>query len=153
MKKILFINLFIGCAIFSSGQGGNRQYDSLIKRIVERSIISDGCAGCVDTGVALLKIIKTDNIVMKSIYASSVKYDYANDSNLLKRLNERGRNYIQEEYTVIVPIYFYYSDKKPSTNMMKTMEDKLKEIALTTHVMEPVIIITYETQRKMESGR
>ena len=147
------MSVFIGLAIFVKGQGGNRQYDSLIKRVVERSIIYDDCTGCPDTGVALLKIIKTDSIAMKSLYASNVRYDYANDFNLLKRLNERGRNYIREEYTVVVPLYFYYADKIPSASLMKTIEDKLKKIALTTHVMEPVIIIRFETQRKMESGR
>src|SRR5436190_8658101 len=138
MKKILLIIAFIGYRIIVNSQESNRQYDSLIKRVMERSIINDGCTGCPDTGVALLMIVKTDSIRMKSVYSSNTKYDYANDSNLLKRLNERSRNYIREGYIVVVPLYFYYADKKPSANMMKSVEDKLKKIELTTHVMEPV---------------
>jgi hypothetical protein len=68
-------------------------------------------------------------------------------------LNERGRNYIRGEYTVVVPLYFHYGDKSPSDEMMKAVEDKLKKIELTTHVMKPVVIVTYPPARKMEASR
>jgi hypothetical protein len=153
MKKILLISVFVGYTIIGNSQEGNRQYDSLITRVMVRSIINDGCTGCPDTGIALLMIVKTDSIRMKSVYSSNTKYDYANDSNLLKRLNERGRNYIRGEYTVVVPLYFHYGDKSPSDEMMKAVEDKLKKIELTTHVMKPVVIVTYPPARKMEASR
>jgi hypothetical protein len=153
MKKILFIPAFIGYAIYVTGQEGNRQYDSLITRIVMRSIINDGYGGSPNTGATLLRIVKTDSIRMKSMYSSDSKYDYANDPNLLKRLNESGRNYIRGEYTVIVPIYFHYGDKIPSEEITKAIEDRLKELKLTTHVMKPVVIVTYPAARKTEASR
>jgi len=153
MKKILLISVFVGHTIIGNSQEGNHQYDSLITRVMVRSIINDGCTGCPDTGIALLRIVKTDSIRMKSVYSSNSKYDYGNDSNLLKRLNERGRNYIRGEYTVVVPLYFHYGDKSPSGEMMKVVEDKLKKIELTTHIMKPVVIVTYPAATKMETRR
>jgi hypothetical protein len=37
--------------------------------------------------------------------------------------------------------------------MMKAVEDKLKKIELTTHVMKPVVIVTYPAARKTEASR
>ena len=151
MIKITLLSIFCFSIIFfAQGQEVNRKYDSLIARLIERNMHYDVCDTCPQTGVCVIKVLKTDSIYVRLLYASSESFDLSQDRNLVQRLNKTGLNYIRENYSVIVPVYFYYNNQMPADELLTDVELKIIDWKLKRHknVMKPIVYITYSVQRK-----
>jgi len=154
VKKIFLSAIAFFCVLFVAGQQANHQYDSLIRRVIERSIEPYTCENCPQTGICVIEVSKTDSITIRILYASDGRIEPNEQVRLVKRLNEKCNNFLKEHYSVIVPVYFYYvgdNTDKPSDELMASVDSKLKLWKQTNNVSKPVILIDYGVQRKKQT--
>jgi hypothetical protein len=104
------------------------------------------------SGFAILSVAKnSDSIILKSLYSSYFKFNFANDVRLIAILNRYYKERIPHNYAVIIPIYFnYYYDglieyPKRAKEIFETMLEELKK--QKEPVLEAIYITSYPTQR------
>lgn len=152
MSKKLFLSSIASFFIlYVSGQQANHKYDSLIRRVIERSIEPYTCDDCPQAGISVIEVSKTDSMTIRILYASDGRIEPNEQIRLVKRLNEKCNNFLKEHYSVIVPVYFYYQGDKPSDELMTSVDSKLKLWKETKNVALPVILIDYGVQRKKQT--
>jgi len=150
IKKTLFSICCLTIISFAYGQRANRQYDSLIKRVIERNVANARCDSCPRTGVCVIKVEKTDSVRIGLLYASSETFDVTRNKTFLISMNRYCRDYIKEKYAVIVPLYFYFNDDSPADELLTDVELRIIDWKLKRHknVTEPILFNTFEQRRK-----
>lgn len=148
MLKLFVLSFLLNLSCVASGQTANRQYDSVISKVIERNTRNPECLDCDHTGICLLEITKKDTVVnIRTLYASSKLYDFGNDPHLLKKLKEKCKESIKGDYKVIVPMKFYFDEQEPSGKSVQKLQKKIKKLKHKRHVMETVYLTTYAASK------
>lgn len=156
IKRIFLSILCLTIIFFAYGQKANYQYDSAIRKIIQRNIVQPDFDTCCPTGIAVIEISRKDSVTIRSLFASDSSYDLRPDKrygkNLVGVFNKYYTNTFKKPYKVIVPLYYYMNDSEPSDELVRLVEEKVKKWKEKAHVMEPVIITSIYNQRKSSVG-
>ena len=150
MIRILQTLLLLILSYVLYAQKEGHQFDSLLFKTLERNVAHPYSTNGATAGVNLLKLYKMgDSIIVKSVYTSDKKFDALNYEHISKAINGKYNRLIKSPYSLIIPIYFYYSDVQISSEILKAVEEKIRKFAKRGNVIskKPVYITEFEIVR------
>lgn len=150
MKNFFLAILFNSIVIVAFGQGNEPRTDTLLSKCIERFVRHPYYDNGGAVGVNILLISKQDSIAIKSIFQSDSKFDIPDLSALVKSVNGRCGNQIENLQRLVVPVYFYFNGETRLISKLNTETNRrLKKLRKKGYFVTtfPVTIIEFENLR------
>lgn len=124
IKKLLFSLLTVALPFFPKAQQ-QHQYDSLVKRALERYIGYP--EGVYLSGVNLIRISKKDNLItLTSLYLSDDHFKLPSGNYATaKYINAKYNLLLKQPFSLVVSVYFQVMDEPPVSEAIKNKIKKL----------------------------
>jgi uncharacterized Rmd1/YagE family protein len=153
MKQLVLFLIVLSAGTNSFAQQNTRHYDSLARKAVERFTAHPDCDACNVAGIVLLKLFKAnDSVQIKVLYASEEMYNIEHHQNLPRWLNKKYKDSFENNYGVLVPVYFRYQKENSgppevSAEQKEILKKQIGKYGCKMNVTEPAVIIGYAPVR------
>jgi hypothetical protein len=151
MKVIFLLITLLSSNILLQAQKNNCIVDPIkLQIVIERNLLPRQDIECDYTGGSIIQIYKlNDSLAIKSLYASRKGYNFDNDALLSKQLNKYYVDSFTKTCKVVIPMLFYYSDKKTSfepSDKIKTTINEMREKMRTKNLQLLETLILTDTK-------